>query len=149
MELHELIRKDIINLHLHATSKKELFEEMADMLSKGGYVSNVDGYVQDLFKRESEYSTGIGFGLAIPHARSSNVVSPAIAVGKAANIKDYESLDEEPIQYIFMIAIPENTEADYMSILSKLARRFMDETFRNRIKKAVTAEEILIILEEK
>lgn len=146
MKLTELVDGRIINLNLVSTNKNDLFVEMGGMLHDAGYVSDLDHFVDALHQREKEFSTGLGFGFGIPHARSKVVNKPAIAIGRCTSVDDYEAFDNIPIRMVLMIAVPENQNDDYMVILSQISRRLMNEEFRNKLMTASSPEEILDLL---
>lgn len=146
MELCKIINKENINLALEASDKKDAFKKIANMFLKNNVVDNVDDYVNAVIKREEEFSTGIGYGIAIPHAKCKAVKKPAVAVIKLCKEIEYKSFDDEPITTLFMIAVPEEGADEHIKILGALTRRFMHEEFRNELKNAKTAEEIIALL---
>lgn len=146
MELNKIINKENINLSLEASDKKDAFKKIANMFLKNNVIENVDDYVNAVIKREEEFSTGIGYGIAIPHAKCKAVKKPAVAVAKLCKEIEYRSFDDEPITTLFMIAVPEKGADDHIKILGALTRRFMHEEFRNELKNAKTAEDIIALL---
>lgn len=142
MDVKDVLAPNLVNLHLQATTKQTLFEEMSELFLNSGLVTNKSEFISALYQREQESSTGIGFHIAIPHAKSSCVVSPAIAVGRCDGIIDYETLDDEVVKMIFMIAVPESSHDDHLTLLSQLARKFMNQTFREQILQATTTDQL-------
>ncbi|PJI10529.1 MULTISPECIES: PTS sugar transporter subunit IIA [Clostridium] len=147
MNIKEIIKKENILLHIDANSKIEAFNLLAESLEKTGVVTNKDLYVQDVLEREKEFSTGIGFGFAIPHAKSKYVTKASVAVGRLKKSIKYDSIDDEPINFMFMIAVPIQNNDEHLKILSTLSRKFIDEDFRNALEKATTKDEIMSTLE--
>lgn len=148
MKLSEIVSEENINLNLEAVDKKEAFVKTAEIFYKNGVISSVDDYVKAVIKREDEFSTGIGYGLAIPHAKCSAVKKPAVAVVRLKNHIEYQSFDDEPIKMLFMIAVPEQGADEHIKILSTLSRKFMHEEFRNALKAAKTPSDIIAVLNE-
>ena len=148
MKLSEIISKENINLSLVCTDKEDAFKKVANMFYDSGVISSVDDYVKAVIKREEEFSTGIGYGLAIPHAKCSAVKKPAVAIVKINGDIDYKSFDDEPVKMLFMIAVPEQGADEHIKILSTLSRKFMYEDFRNSLKEAKTSDEIISVLSE-
>lgn len=146
MKISELIDEKNINLALLGSNKEEIFYEMAESLFQTGYLTNTKKFVKDLFIREKECSTGIGGGFAIPHAKSKHVKEATIAIGRTVGIKDYETMDGSDVNCIFMIAVPKNNNDIHLTILSSLARKMMDDTFKNVILSAKDSKEVLKIL---
>ena len=147
MNIKEIIKKENILLNINANSKFDAFDALAESLKETGIVTNKELFIKDVLKREDECSTGIGFGIAIPHAKSKYVTEASIAVGKITGNILYESIDDEPIYLMFMIAVPMQNNSEHLKILSMLSRKFMDEDFRNTLKKASSKDEIARALE--
>ena len=147
--LAELIKLENINLDLQAQTKDELFEEMATKLNQNGYIKNVKKFKKDLYKRESEGNTGIGFGIGIPHAKSKYVKQCCIGIGVSKQGIDYDAIDGEKVHLIFMLAI-EGHEADlHLQALAALSRKLIHEDFREKLLNASSKEEIFeLICEE-
>lgn len=148
MRLSEIVCEENISLSLEAVDKKDAFIKTAEIFYKNGVISNVNDYVNAVVKREEEFSTGIGYGLAIPHAKCSAVKKPAVAIVRLKNDIEYKSFDDEPIRMLFMIAVPEQGADEHIKILSTLSRKFMHEEFRNALKGAETASDIISVLNE-
>lgn len=146
LEIQEIVNIENIDLNLEVNNKNEAFKKIAEMFYKNNVIESVDDYVKAVIEREKEFSTGIGFGLAIPHAKCKTVKKASIAVARLSNPIEYASIDDEPIKTIFMIAVPEQGAEDHIKILSNLSRRFMHEDFRERLSSAKSPEEIINIL---
>lgn len=147
MNIKDIIKKENIILNIDATSKLDAFNALAESLKETGIVTNKELFIKDVLEREKECSTGIGFGIAIPHAKSKYVTEASIAVGKLTGNILYESMDDESISLMFMIAVPMENNDEHLKILSMLSRKFMDEDFRNNLKKASSKDEIARVLE--
>lgn len=146
MDIKELINKDNIIIDIEVKDKKDIFKVMAEHLKQSGVVNNTNGFVQAVLDRENEYSTGIGFEIAVPHAQSKYINKSAIAVARLKNKIEYESIDGENVKLIFMIAVPEKENQEHLRILSALSRKFMDDKFRESIKSAKSKDELYEIL---
>lgn len=144
--LAELIKLENINLDLKAKTKDELFDEMACLLNENGYIKNVKKFKKDLYKRESEGNTGIGFNVGIPHAKSKYVKQCCIGIGISKEGIEYDSIDGEKVHLVFMLAI-EGHEADlHLQALAALSRKLIHEEFREKLLKANSKEEILQLI---
>lgn len=149
MNIADLVDIRNINLNVSVSCKDDLFNAMAEQLEKTGFIKNKRKFVKDLYKREKEASTGIEEGFAIPHAKSKQVLRPTIAISKTTGIKDYETFDGSPVQWVFMLAVPENNSSVHLEILSYLARKLLDENFKKNIKSATTEQQVLDLLSNK
>ena len=149
MKITQLLTEETIILNLSAATKQEVLEELASQLDRAGKLSNKRAFTEAILERESQSTTGIGDGIAIPHAKSAAVKSPAIAFGRSLDGLDYESLDGQPAHLFFMIAASEGANDDHLEALSRLATFLMDEKFRTNILAAQSKEEVLQVISAK
>lgn len=149
MRITNLLTASTIKLNIQAATKDQIIEELAQVLVDAGKVSDKAVYVADLQAREAQSSTGIGEGIAIPHAKSEAVSAPAIAFGRQLAGVAYDSLDGQPAKLFFMIAANEGANNDHLETLSKLATFLMDPQFNEKMMTASTKEEILSAIEAK
>lgn len=148
MKITDLLQRDTIQLNLRASSKREVIEELVDVLDRAGKLSDRNGYRDAILKRESESTTGLGEGIAIPHAKTSAVKTPAIAFGRSEGV-DYEALDGQPSRLFFMIAAGENANNEHLETLSKLSVYLMDPAFQERLYAATSESDVIRAIEEK
>lgn len=149
MKLTELMTKELINLQLKGTTKDEIMAEMVEMIAFAGALVNKETYREALYKREKEGSTGIGFGIAIPHGKSDAVKHPCVAFGVKRDGVDWDSLDGEKAMLIFMIAVPETHAGnEHLKILQLLSRKLMDDTFREQLLATTDTEDVVQLLEQ-
>ena len=149
MKIIQLLTEDTIILNLNATSKQQVLDELTGKLEQAGKLVNRQAFLKDIQARENQSTTGIGEGIAIPHAKSAAVKSPAIAFGRSEQGLDYESLDGQPAHLFFMIAATEGANDDHLEALSRLATFLMDEKFRSRILAATSKQEVLQAITDK
>lgn len=127
--------------------KKEVLTRLCETLAKSDNVSNGQELKEGIFRREELMSTGIGLGVAVPHVRLESVSDVAVAAGVCKfPIEDYDSLDGQPVQIIFMIAAAAGQHAKHIRLLSQIANFFKDENNRRRILEASSAQEALLAL---
>lgn len=149
MKITQLLTEETIILNLAATSKQLVLEELTGQLNQAGKLVDQQAFLQDILARENQSTTGIGEGIAIPHAKSVAVKAPAIAFGRSENGLDYESLDAQPAHLFFMIAATEGANDDHLEALSRLATFLMDEKFRSRVLSANSKQEVLQAITDK
>jgi mannitol/fructose-specific phosphotransferase system IIA component (Ntr-type) len=132
---------------LKARDKQGIIAELAECLVSrvGGGLEQVLGAVEE---RESVLSTGIGFGVAIPHARSPAVRELAIIAGVSAVPVPYESIDGEPVRLFFLIVGPESSAGLHVKILSRLARLVRRDVVRRQLVESRTPDEFYHVLLE-
>lgn len=148
MRVTELLTKDTIAMDLMANDKNGVIDELVNQLDKAGKLSDVASFKEAIHNRESQSTTGIGEGIAIPHAKVAAVKSPAIAFGKSKAGVDYQSLDMQPAHLFFMIAAPEGGAQTHLDALAKLSGILMDENVREKLLHASSPEEVLAIIDE-
>jgi fructose-specific phosphotransferase system IIA component len=146
MNIKELIDLDLINLELKATTKDAVIHELAGMLEQNHLLYNLEGFIDDIYERESICSTGIGFQIAIPHAKSVHVKVPSLVFGRSDEGIVYDSMDGDISKLFFMIAMPEEGINSHLKVLAMLSRRLMHEDFRDQLKEAKTKSEVLELI---
>lgn len=149
MKITDLLTRDTITLDLQATSKDEVLNELAVQLDRAGKLNDVTVYREAINKRETESTTGVGDGIAIPHAKTSAVKEPAIAFGRSEAGVDYNSLDGQPAYLFFMIAASEGANNEHLETLSKLSTYLIHEDFRNSLMEAKSKDDIIALFEAK
>jgi len=146
MKISDLLIKDRINLDVKSTNKVDIIKELATLHEKTGVLNDYDGYVKALMEREDQSSTGIGEGIAIPHAKTEFVKEPALAMGRKPEGIDYDSLDGEPATLFFMIAAPDGANNTHIETLARLSQLLLDDDFKAALENAKTADEVLDII---
>ncbi|GAA0746794.1 fructose-specific PTS transporter subunit EIIC [Clostridium oceanicum] len=149
MRITELITKETIIINLTSKNKKEVIEELASKLNKAGKLKDKEDYIKEIWKRERKSSTGIGNGIAIPHAKTVAVKEPSIAFGYSKEGIEYNSLDGEKAHLFFMIAASEKANEEHLETLSKLSTFLMDKQFIRNIESAKEKNEIISIIDSK
>lgn len=144
--MKEILNAQLIKLDLAATDKDAVFNELADVLVNAGKVSDKQQFVKDVWAREETGNTGFEDGIALPHAKSASVVSPAIAVGISKQGIEYGSEDGQPSNIFFMIASPEKASNFHVEILAKLSSKIVEPTFLENLRRATSNEEALALL---
>src|SRR5699024_5320398 len=130
MRITELLTLDTIAMDVEATNKNGVIDELVNQLNQAGKLNDVEAYKEAIHQREGQSTTGIGEGIAIPHAKVAAVETPAIAFGKSKAGIDYQSLDMQPAHLFFMIAAPEGGAQTHLDALAKLSGILMDEQVR-------------------
>lgn len=143
-----LINENLILLNMGARSQKEAIQSLAEKAYAEGKVNNVTGYKEAVLHRESEYSTAVGFGVAIPHGKTDAVNEPFLMFATVDSV-DWNALDGNPVDMIFLIGVPDKDASTvHLRILASLSRKLMKEEFRNSIRSAKTPADIMTILKD-
>ncbi|MBV4415356.1 PTS fructose transporter subunit IIABC [Clostridium tyrobutyricum] len=148
MKITELLQRNTIKLNLESNTKSDVIEELVDILNSAGKLNDKEGYKKEILKREAEFSTGIGEGIAIPHAKTAAVKIPALAFGLKKDGLDYESLDGTNAQLFFMIAAPEGANNEHLDTLARLSSMLMNQEFKNNLLNAQSEYEVLGMIDE-
>lgn len=148
MRITDLLDKRSISLTGTPASKQEALDQMVDLMLKSGKINDREAYRQEVYRREEESTTGIGEGIAIPHGKGAFVDRPGLAAMVVKDGVDFDSLDNEPVHLIFLIAAPNTKDNVHLDVLSKLSMLLMDEDFASNLKNASTVEEFLRIVDQ-
>ena len=147
MKIRDLLAAESIQLSGTAAGKQEALDKMVDLMAKSGKINDVETYRKGVYAREEESTTGIGEGIAIPHCKSDAVDRPGLAAMVLPDGVDFDSLDGEKVDLIFLIAAPNTKENVHLDVLSKLSVLLMDEDFTKNLRSAKTVEEFLSIID--
>jgi fructose-specific phosphotransferase system IIA component len=146
MKIEELVSPEIISLDLTSTTKIEVIDELVHLLFHADRISEIAGFKEEILKREQLGSTGIGFKVVIPHAKTKYVKKPSLVFAISGNGIDYDSFDGEKAHIFFMIAAPDGGENLHLQTLAKLSRKLMHEEFRTSLLEVKNIEEVMDIL---
>ncbi len=149
MRIRELLSCQSIALGAEAANKKDIIEKMTVLMEASGNLTDRKQYLKGVLNREAEGTTGIGEGIAIPHAKNAAVKKAGLAAMVLKKAVDFESLDGEPVKLVFMIAAPDNGANEHLEALSRLSTMLMDDEFRNRLIQAEDRGQFLEIIDEK
>lgn len=147
MRIVDLLSKNSIKLNASPKSKSEAIDMLIDLQVKGGHIADKEAYKKGILAREEKGSTAVGEGIAIPHAKSEAVKAPSLAAMTVPDGVDYEALDDEPSNLLFMIAAPNDGDV-HLEVLSRLMTILMDEDFRDDLLKAKDADEFLKVIDD-
>ncbi|MBN1326900.1 MAG: PTS sugar transporter subunit IIA [Candidatus Cloacimonetes bacterium] len=142
----DIFEKELIRINHLALDKKSCLQEMAELLSDKEIITSLKGFMQAILERENLMSTGIGHGVAIPHARSPWVDQLKVVLFILRDDLDFASIDGEPVRIIFMIAVPENRKQEYIKLLSNISNFCKELANRDFLLNSNNIEEIYQIL---
>ena len=147
MHITDLLDRRSIDLNGTPKTKSEAIDQVVDLMLKSEKIRDKEAYRQEVYRREEESTTGIGEGLAIPHGKCDAVIKPGLAAMVVKDGVDYDSLDGEPVNLIFLIAAPNTKDNVHLDVLSKLSRLLMDEKFSDDLKNAKDVDEFLAVID--
>ncbi|EMD16289.1 PTS system, Fru family, IIC component [Eggerthia catenaformis OT 569 = DSM 20559] len=149
MKISELLDLRSIELNVSVNTKDEAINKLVDLMCASEKISDKKAYKKGILAREALTSTGIGEGIAIPHAQDASVKKAGLAAMTVPRGVDYDSLDKQPAHLFFMIAAPEDGGSLHLQALAKLSALLMDEDFRKELLNAQTAQEFLSVIDKK
>jgi PTS system fructose-specific IIC component len=130
MNLLEHLQLDTMRVPLAATDRQGAIGELVDVLESAGSISDADKIKQLVWERELQRTTGIGEGLAIPHARCDKLTDLVMAMGRPATPIDFSSPDKRPVELIILLVSPSENTADHIQALGRISRLMVNRTFR-------------------
>ncbi len=148
MRITDLLDARSVCLTCNPKDKSETLDQAVALMAKSGKLSDEAAYRKQVYAREEESTTGIGEGIAIPHGKCDAVKAPGLAAMVIKNGVDFDSLDGEPVELLFLIAAPNTEDNVHLDVLSKLSMMLMDEEFTASLKNAQTVEEFLAIIDK-
>ena len=148
MRITDLLDKNSINLNASPQNKKEALDQAVELMARSGKINDVEAYRKQVYAREEESTTGVGEGIAIPHGKCSAVNAPGLSAMVIKDGVDFDSLDGEPVNILFLIAAPDTEDNVHMDVLSKLSVLLMDEEFVDSLKKARDVDEFLSLIDK-
>lgn len=148
MKIEDLLSPDLMIMDLKATTQEEAIKEMADLEVKQDVINNEDEFIKSIWAREKESTTGIGDGIAMPHARNKYINRAAVLFAKSPKGIDYNSLDGQPVHLFFMITAPAGADNTHLQALAKLSSLLINPDVVNALKAATKPEEVIDIFKK-
>ena len=148
MKITDLLKKESIELHGQVKTKEEAIDRMVELMVRSGNIRDENAYKQGVLKREAEGTTGIGGGIAIPHAKNCGVAQAGLSAMVVPGGVDYDAMDGAPVDLLFLIAAPDTEDNVHLQVLSQLAVLLMDGDFTTKLRNAKSEEEFLRVIDE-
>ncbi|MBD3386805.1 PTS sugar transporter subunit IIA [candidate division KSB1 bacterium] len=147
MKLKDLLSKDIIRIPLENREKSKIIEELVDILYESNRISDKESVLKAVLDREAVMSTGMGDGVAIPHAKSDSVDELVAAFGITREPVDFESIDGKPVRMIFLLVGPTDQTGPHLKALSRISRLMHREDFRQKLAVSQTSVQVIEAIE--
>ncbi|HFI0044520.1 TPA: fructose-specific PTS transporter subunit EIIC [Streptococcus suis] len=148
MKIQDVLRKNVMLLDLQATSKEAVIDEMITSLVDKGYVTDFEVFKTGILNREAQTTTGLGDGIAMPHAKNAAVKVATVLFAKSNKGVDYASLDGHPTDLFFMIAAPEGANDTHLAALAELSKYLMKPGFADKLRSVSSPEEVIAVFDE-
>src|SRR5450755_2545493 len=140
-----LITDDLVALDVDVADRGEVTRLLAERLKAAGRVTDLDGFLADVRAREEQMPTGLPGGIGIPHARSAFVTEPTLGFARVPKGVDFGA-EDGPANLIFLIAAPDGGGSEHLTILAKLARRLIHQSFRDSLLSAATPSDVVELI---
>lgn len=148
MQLSEIINVNRIRSDINVQSKKRALEELSNLITQDQEQLNSADIFNSLISRERLGSTGVGYGIAIPHGRINNCKKITGAFIQLTQGIDFDAMDNQPVDMLFALIVPEESTDEHLQVLALLASMFNDESFREKLHKSTSEDETYQLLTE-
>ncbi len=148
MHISSILEEGFIAINLTASTKEQVLNSMVDMLGKSPKVLNLESVRTAILEREKLMSTGVGHGFAIPHGKTDALNDIIAAFATTAEPIDFDALDGQPVQLIFMLVGKETHVGTHLKLLSRISRLMNNEAFREQLLSAKTPAEVRSLFEQ-
>ncbi|MDH3583987.1 MAG: PTS sugar transporter subunit IIA [Phycisphaerae bacterium] len=146
MQLTDLLQLEYVKVPLVHATKREAIDELIDLLAERGRIGDVAAVREAVWERESTRTTGIGRGLAVPHGRTGGCEQLVIAVGLPAEPMDFDAVDGQPVQAIFLVVGPPDPTNQHIQVLARISRLMSRDDFRAALYAATDAQAVFDLI---
>lgn len=142
MKIIDILSPKAVKVPLVSTGKREAIDELVDLLASAGLAGDSATLKRVVWDRETQRSTGIGEGLAIPHGKCPTIRQLVMAVGRPSAPIEFDSIDRKPVQLVVLLASPPDRTSDHIQALGRISRLMTNAAFREATYGATSAEEL-------
>ena len=149
MDICEVLSQDRVIIGVKSRSKLDVIREILELAATSPKIRNKERLFKSILERERLQTTGVGFGLAIAHAKTDDVEGVVLSLGISKDGVNYDSLDGKPAHIIFMLMAARDKNTEYLSVLARIARIFKDEEFREAVIHTDTSADLLNLIRQR
>jgi fructose-specific phosphotransferase system IIA component len=147
MKLSKFCDESLITFDIKAKTKREAMEELVDLAGRSNMIRDRRELLEDILAREELVTTGVGYGVAFPHAKTGAAKGIVIAFGRSDKGIDFEAMDHQPVNLFFLIAAPEDAVGAHLNVMSSLSFMMRSEDNRAKLKKASSPGDVLALMD--
>jgi fructose-specific phosphotransferase system IIA component len=147
IKLSRFIDDKLISFDLKGNTKEEIIKELVELAGNSDLVKNKEELLKSVLDREKLVTTGVGYNVAFPHAKTKSVRGVVIAFGRKSEGVDFEAMDRKPVNLFFLIAAPEDAIGAHLNVMAKLSFLMKNEKNRQKLLKAKYKEDLIDILD--
>lgn len=148
MKISDILNEKVISVDLKCSDKDDAINKMVDLASNSGLMTDINKVRECVFEREKLVSTGVGKGFAIPHGKTDEIKDIVAAFAVLKDPIDFDSIDLEPVQFIFLIVGKESLLNAHIKLLSRISRLMNKDEFREKLEEAKSSEDVLKIFRD-
>lgn len=148
MKISDILSADVIAVNMDAADKEDAIKKIIDISAKSGKILDLEKVTRTIYEREKLVSTGVGKGFAIPHGKTDSISDVVAAFGITKDPIDFDSIDGEPVRFIFLLIGKENLLNTHIKLLSRISRLMNKDDFREALLDAKTSDEVLKIFRD-
>ncbi|MEA1981618.1 MAG: PTS sugar transporter subunit IIA [candidate division Zixibacteria bacterium] len=147
MKLSKFCDETLVKFDLNATTKDEAIKEMVELVCSSNMVMDKDQLLKDIEDREKLVTTGVGYGVAFPHAKTKSVKGIVIAFGRSNNGIDFDAMDHHPVKLFFLIAAPEDAIGAHLNVMARLSYLMKSEKNRDKLFESASPGDVLALID--
>ncbi len=147
MKLSKFCDETLVQFDLKATDKTDVIEELVDLVARSNMVKDRDQLLQDIKERENLVTTGVGYGVAFPHAKTKSVKGIVIAFGRSSAGVDFDAMDHKAVHLFFLIAAPEDAIGAHLNVMARLSYLMKPEENRRKLLEAASPGDVLALID--
>ena len=147
MKLSKFCDESLVVFNLKAGGKNEVIEELVNLVSSSNMVKDAEQLLKDVIDRENLVTTGVGYGVAFPHAKTRAVKGIVIAFGRSSEGVDFDAMDHKPVNLFFLIAAPEDAIGAHLNVMARLSYLMKSENNRQKLMSASSPGDVLALMD--
>lgn len=147
MKLSKFCDETLVTFNLKAATKDEVIEELVDLVSTSNMVKDHDELLADIIERENLVTTGVGYGVAFPHAKTKATKGIVIAFGRSSTGVSFDAMDHKPVYLFFLIAAPEDAIGAHLNVMARLSYLMKSEQNRETLMKAMSPGDVMALMD--
>ncbi len=147
MKLSKFCDETLIKFNLDASTKDDVIEELVDLVSNSNMVKDRDQLLTDVRERENLVTTGVGYGVAFPHAKTKSVKGIVIAFGRSEGGIEFDAMDHKPVNLFFLIAAPEDAIGAHLNVMARLSYLMKSEKNRQKLLEAPSPGDVMALMD--
>lgn len=148
MKLSKFCEENLVNFNMKATTKKAAIDELVDLAATSTMVKDHDRLLQDVREREELVTTGVGYGVAFPHAKTRSVKGIVISFGRNDKGIDFDAMDHKPVHLFFLIAAPEDAIGAHLNVMARLSFLMKSPENRQKLMDATSPGDVLTLIDK-